>query len=59
MKGKISEFNGEDGPAGVPKFKPRRKMKAGEKLGLLYRVGKEDPTAEPNRAAWTGEKLEK
>lgn len=57
-KGMISEFNGEDGRSGLPKYKPRRAMKAGEKLRLGYTVGVEDPDMPPNRRAWTGEKLE-
>lgn len=57
-KGMISEFNGEDGRSGLPKFKPRSAMTASEKLRLGYTVGVEDPDLPPNRRAWTGEKLE-
>lgn len=58
MRGKISEFNGEDGRSGLPKHKPRSALTASEKLRLGYTVGVEDTDAPPNRRAWTGETLE-
>jgi len=58
MKGQISEFNGEDGRSGLPKFKKRRLMTAAQKLRLGYTVGVEDPDLPPNPRAWSGETLE-
>lgn len=58
-RGMKSEFNGEDGRSGLPKYKPVKAMSAGEKLRLGYTVGVEDPDLPPNRRAWTGERLDK
>lgn len=58
MKGQISEFNGEDGRSGLPKFRPARALTAKDKLRLGYTVGIEDPDAELNPRAWSGETLE-
>lgn len=58
MKGNVSEFNGEDGLSGLPKFRSQSAMSASDKLRLGYTVGIEDPDAPLNRRAWTGEKLE-
>ena len=57
-KGMVSEFNGEDGRSGLPKFRPRGLLSSADKLRLGYTVGVEDPDAPLNRRAWTGEKLE-
>lgn len=54
-RGMVSEFNGEDGRSGLPKFKKKSQMSAAEKLRLGYTVGREDPDAPPDRRAWTGE----
>lgn len=53
-----SEFGGTMGPAGVHE-KPPDALSAAEKLRLGYLVGKEDPTAEQDRAAWLGNKPSK
>ena len=56
--GPVSEFNGEDGKSGLPKFRKGKALTASNKLRLGYTVGVEDTDASPNRAAWTGEMLE-
>lgn len=55
MTQEISEFAGEDGRTGLPK-KRRSQLTASQKLQLGYRVGREDPDAEPDRAAFLGNK---
>lgn len=57
-KGMVSEFNGEDGRSGLPKHKPVRAMRAGEKLRLIYTTGTLDPDAPLDRRAWNGEAQE-
>jgi hypothetical protein len=57
-KGLVSEFNGEDGRSGLPKYKPVKMLTAAQKLRLGYTVGVEDPDMPPNRAAWVGDPLE-
>lgn len=52
----ISEFAGEDGRTGMPKFKKAKNLRAGEKLQLGYRTGKEDTDAELDRSAWLGDR---
>lgn len=58
VKGLVSEFEGEDGPSGLPKFKPKSALSSRDKLRLGYTVGVEDPEAAPNKNAWTGNLLE-
>ena len=53
LKENESEFGGETGPAGVH-LKPPEALSASERLRLGYTVGREDPTEEPDRAAWLG-----